>query len=471
MNKKGKISLLTLLVLLLLAAGLWQFNAVKKIILPLRIADITFFIVPENRLRFKVTVSTNRSSKAYIKYWASRTKDTLYTALSTAEKLKTIFITNTLAQTDYHFQVVGIAGTEQVESKLYRFSTRPIYQAMPYFDLAYIDPQFEKKLEGRFFLSQILTEPGSMVIIDHKGNIVWYQAFKKATKVTHWTAEHTVMAILGSESIPSSGGDEIVEVDLNGKTLFHVKTGKAHMVHHEVRKDDQHNVYAITFDKKIFDLSSVGGSKRDTVHGDGIVVYNPSGKKIWEWSMLNHINPLKDSLIMQRKKDWVHANSLFKDKDGNFLISYRDLNQVWKVHYPSGKVLWKFGERGDFPLTKEQSFAGQHAIHTIDNGLFLLLDNGLKQKITRGMAFTLDEQRKIAVSKFIVPLPKDYFSPAKGNISIIDNQHILFCLTEPRTFFITDMKGKVVWDVKVGGDPYRLEEIKGFKFAKPITHD
>jgi len=474
MNRKGKIVLLAVVLLFLFSVGLWQLNAVKRIILPLRIADITFFNIPENRLRFKVVVSTNRSSKAYIKYWADRSRDTLYTALSPNDKLKTVFITNTIAQTDYHFMVVGIVGTEEVESKVYSFSTKPIYQAMPYFDLAYSSPKFEKNLKDRFFLTQILTEPGSMVIIDHKGNIVWYQPFKKATKVTHWTAEHTVMAILGAENIPSSGGDEIIEVDLNGKTLFHVKVGKGQMdkmVHHEVRKDEKNNVYAITFDKKIFDLSSVGGSKRDTVHGDGIVLFNPQGKKIWEWSMLDHLNPLKDSLILQRKKDWVHANSVFKDKDGNFLISYRDLNQVWKVQYPSGNVLWKFGEGGDFSLTKEELFAGQHAVHTMPNGLFLMLDNGLKRKISRGMAFMLDEKNKKAVSKFIVPLPKDYFSPAKGNVSFLDNQHLLFCLTEPRTFFITDMKGKIVWDLKVGGDPYRLEEIKGFKMAKPLWHD
>jgi len=474
MNKKGKIILLCFFVLGLIAGGLWQLNAVKKIILPLRIADIKFFHIPDNRLRFKVVVTTNRSSKAYLKYWVEKGTDTLYTVLSADAKVNTIYINNTIAKTDYKFKVVGLKGSEMVQSKEYGFSTKSIYQATPYFDLAYSDPIVEKKLKDHFFLTQILTEPGSIVIIDYKGNIVWYQPFKKAVKVSHWTPSNTVLAILGAESIPSSGGDEIVEVDLNGKVIFNLKVGRGgmdKMVHHEVRHDENKNIYALTFDKKIFDLSTVGGNKRDTVKGDGIVMFNPAGKKVWEWSMLDHLDPLKDSLILKRKKDWVHANSVFKDKDGNFLISYRDLNQVWKVNYPSGKVMWKLGEQGDFALTKDELFSGQHAAHTIDNGWFLILDNGLKNKLSRGLAFALDEKNKKAVSKFIIPLPKDYFTPAKGNISLIDDAYVLFCLTEPRTFLITDLKGKIVWDMKVGGDPYRLEEIKGFKTDKPISND
>lgn len=473
MHKKGKIILCSALVILL-AGGLWQFNAVKQIVLPLRIADIKFFHMPDNRLRFKLVVTTNRSGKCYLKYWAEHSKDTLYSALSADARVNEIYVTNAIAKTDYKFKVVAVKGTELVESKEYGFQAKSIYQATPYFDLAYSDPKVEAQLKDHFFLTQILTEPGSIVVIDYKGNIVWYQPFKKAVKVSHWTPSHTALAILGAENIPSSGGDEIVEVDLNGKILLNLKVGRGDMdkmVHHEVRQDHDKNIYALTFDKKIFDLSTVGGLKRDTVHGDGIVVFNPSGKKTWEWSMLDHLDPLKDSLILKRKKDWVHANSVFKDKDGNFLISYRDLNQVWKVNYPSGKVMWKLGEGGDFALAKDDLFSGQHAAHTLSNGLLLMLDNGLKTKLSRGMAFVLDEKSKKAVSKFTIPLPKDYFTPAKGNVELINDTYLLFCLTEPRTFLITDLKGKIVWDMKVGGDPYRLEHIEGFKISKPNWND
>ncbi|WP_442589717.1 aryl-sulfate sulfotransferase [Pedobacter sp. AW31-3R] len=470
MSKKGKIILFWFTAVLLLAGILGEMPAVQRLLWPLTVKDIKFFHIPENRLRFKVSVTTNRKSKAYLRYWTVNGKDTLYTALSAEAKVNTLFITNTVANTDYRFEVVAMKGTEVAKSKEHGFQTESIYQATPYFDLAYVDPDFAGKMKGKYFLTQILTEPGSMVIIDDRGNIVWYQPFKKGVKVTHWTPHHTVLAIIGAEKIVSSGGDEIIEVDLSGKVLRNFKVGKGDMdkrVHHEVRYDKDKNIYALTFDKKGFDLSTVGGIKRDTVHGDGIVMFNQAGKKQWEWSVLDHLDPLKDTLILKHKKDWVHANSVFRDKEGNFLISYRDLNQVWKISYPSGKVIWKFGEGGDFPLKDNELFSGQHAAHWLNDGSLLFLDNGMKKHLTRGISFVLDEQHKTASAKFIVPLGKDYFTPAKGNVSLMDTNTLMFCLTDPRSFLITDLKGKVLWNMEVGGDPYRLEEIKGFQLPEP----
>ena len=471
MNRKGKKILFWFTAVLLLMGVLGETPVVQRLFWPLKINDIKFFHIPDNRLRFKVIVTTNRKGSVYLKYWALRSKDTLYTLLSPAAKVNTLYITNTVAKTDYRFEVVALKGAETATSKEHGFSTKSIYQATPYFDLVEVDSTFAGKMKGRYFLTQIMTEPGSLVIIDDKGNIVWYQPFKKGVKVANWTPYHTVLAIIGPEKIMSSGGDEIIEVDLQGKVLRNFKVGKGGMdkrVHHEVRYDHHKNIYALTFDQKIFDLSTVGGIKRDTVHGDGIVMFNQAGKKTWEWSVLDHLDPLKDSLILKHKKDWVHANSVFRDKEGNFLISYRDLNQMWKVSYPSGKVIWKFGEGGDFPLKGNELFSGQHAAHWLSNGLLLFLDNGMKNHLTRGIAFSLDQQHKTAAAKFIVPLAKDYFTPAKGNVSLMDNNFLLFCLTDPRSFLITDLKGKILWNMQVGGDPYRLEEIMGFQLPKPV---
>jgi arylsulfate sulfotransferase len=136
------------------------------------------------------------------------------------------------------------------------------------------------------------------------------------------------------------------------------------LVHHEVRKDKSGNIYAMTFTKKIVDLSSVKGRVKDTVNGDGVVMFNRAGKKIWEWSVLDHLDPLKDPEILKHKKDWVHGNAAFRLDNGDFLVSFRDLNQVWKVEYKTGKVLWKFGEKGDFSLKPELIFH-THTIYTL----------------------------------------------------------------------------------------------------------
>ncbi|TDE14672.1 aryl-sulfate sulfotransferase [Dyadobacter psychrotolerans] len=456
-------------VILLSAFALWQFDAVKNAVVPLRIDKIDLVHLPENRLRFKVNVSTNRNSDAYLKYW-TRSNDTLYSKISKAATEHTIWIVNTTALTNYTFQVVASTVSQSAKSKKYPLETKPIYQATPYFTLEYLDSSFAREIEGKFFLTQILTEPGSSVIINHKGDIVWYEPSKKGVKVSHWTPEKTVLCIVGAEKIPSSGGDEIIEYDLSGKVLTHLQVGKGDMdkmVHHEVRTDKDGNIYALTFDKKIFDLTKAGGIKQDTVKGDGIVVFSRAGKKIWEWTMLDHLDPLSDPAILKNKKDWVHANSVFREADGDFLISFRDLNQVWKVDFQTGKIIWKLGENGDFPLSNNQLFSAQHFAHINQKGDLMILDNGVKKEISRALSFKLDPTARIAVTQLDIPLHKDYYSTAKGNAQFMGNDKVIYCITDPRVFLVTDLEGKVLWKIQVGGDPYRLEETPGFKLTKP----
>jgi len=457
--------------ILLLAVGLDRNYTILNYFSPLKVKNIELFNLPENRLRFKVNVTANRKFSAYIKYWAVNSKDTLYTEVTEQNNPNTITLINTVANTAYKFQVVAVEGRHVSLSKVHDFRTKPIYQATPYFDLVKMDPSISKEIGNKYFLTQILTQPGSMVVINAKGDIVWYQPFKKGVKVSHWTKHQTILSIVGAESIPSSGGDEIVEVNLKGEEVRHLTTGKGgldKMVHHEVRYDADGNIYALTFDKKVADLRKAGGLEKDTIHGDGIIVLDKAGKKIWEWSVIDHLDPFKDPLILKHKKDWVHANALFKDKDGNFIISYRDLNQIWKVEYKTGKVLWKLGDNGDFPLKENEHFSSQHSAHINASGDLMILDNGTKTGISRAMSFQLNPLRKTAVTKFIIPLSHDYYTTAKGNTALFGKDKVLFCLTDSRSFLVTDKAGKILWEMKVGGDPYRLEEVTDFILPKPI---
>jgi hypothetical protein len=107
-------------------------------------------------------------------------------------------------------------------------------------------------------------------------------------------------------------------------------------------------------------------------------------------------------------------------------------------------------------------------VHINENGQLMMLDNGAKRKMSRAIAFTLDTGHKKATAQFRVPLAKEYFTATKGNCSLFDHNKVLFCLTDPKVFLITDMQGKILWKVNLAGDPYRLEEAKGFLKTKPF---
>jgi len=452
--------------------GLLFRNYFLQVFLPLKVQHIELVKLPSNRLRFQVNVNANRECDAVLQYWVKGSTDTLYSAVSKRKNTHQLFITMTVARTRYQFRVLVKNAAQRARSKVYPFQTQPIYQATPYFTLEHADPTILEELKNKYFLTQILTEPGSIVIINHKGEIVWYEPFRKGVKVSHWTKDKTVLSIVGPEKIPSSGGDEIIEMGLDGQVLTHLQTGKGDMdklVHHEVRKDKYQNIYALTFTKKVADLTAVNGQKQDTLHGDGIVVFNKKGKKIWEWSVLDYLDPLQDPEILKHKKDWVHGNAVFRLDDGNFLISFRDLNQIWKISYETKKVIWKLGEKGDFALKPNLVFSAQHYIHPTPDNNLMLLDNGEINHISRAMIFSLDTINQVANAPKVVTLPAEYYTTAKGSAALFGKQNdkVLFCLTDPRAFLITDLNGKILWKVQVGGDPYRLEEVSDLLYKNP----
>jgi arylsulfate sulfotransferase len=439
----------------------------------LKVKDIKLINLPSNRLRFSIKVTTSKDCDAYIEYWKKGTTDTQYTSMSHDHDYHQLFINNTIARTKYRFRVVTKVGGQTAYSQIHPLETQPIYHATPYFSVEKSDPSLKSELKGQYFLTQILTEPGSVVILDNLGEIVWYQPFKKGVKVSHWTEDRTVLSIVGPEKIPSSGGDEIIEMNLDGKIITHFKKGQGEMdklVHHEVRKDKAGNIYALTFTKKIVDLSAVKGKKLDTLNGDGIVLFSPKGKKLWEWSVLDHLDPLKDPEILKNKKDWVHGNSVFRMDNGDFMMSFRDLNQVWLINFKTGAVIWKLGQNGTFPLEKNLIFSAQHNAHPVFGNKLMILDNGENTKVSRAMIFNLDPLHKKATAEKIVSLPSEYYTTAKGSAALFGPKQdkILFCLTDPRVFLITNMKGEILWKISVGGDPYRIEQISNFENPKPL---
>jgi hypothetical protein len=104
---------------------------------------------------------------------------------------------------------------------------------------------------------------------------------------------------------PQVMGSEILEVNLRGDTVLRLKKGTGdfkYTIHHEVFKNDKNQVVTLLLEKRVMDLTSVGGNAKDTVTGDGILVLDSTGKKIWQWNVIDAFDPLKDPNILKDKK-------------------------------------------------------------------------------------------------------------------------------------------------------------------------
>ena len=319
------------------------------------ISNITIGTHSNNELKIQIDVTTKDNVQVFAEYWADKDgiKNKITTPISKKGLTHSLVLINITPETNYSYQLVTVQGQEKSTSKVYTFKSRTLPEWLQKQFKANIPkpellPQNFKK--GFMLLAKRET-PGVAYIVDYKGNLRWYHTVEgTGFKVTHFTKEQSIIAILGKNDEPTSYGSEILELNLQGDTLTHIKKGQGdfkQVIHHEIIKKSANEIVTLTVDQKIMDLTSIGGKQKDTINGDGILILDKKGKQIWKWSVFDDLDPMKDKALLKTKKDWTHANSLNYDKDGNFLISFYNNGQIWKVDSKTGKVIWKLGKGGN----------------------------------------------------------------------------------------------------------------------------
>jgi outer membrane protein assembly factor BamB len=305
--------------------------------------------------------------------------------------------------------------------------------------------------------------PGLLFFLNAAGEVVWYhQVNGTGFKTAHFTRDRTIIALLGTSDYQTSYGNEILELNLAGDTVFHLKKGEAgfqQTIHHEVMLNDLNQVVTICCDERIIDLSSRGGSKADTVKSDGILVMDKAGNQLWKWSVFDVLNPLDDKNIVKDKSDWMHANCLNYDTDGNYLLSFYNNGQIWKIDAKTGAVIWKFGKGGDFTMPDGGVFDNSHAVHINSKGQLMLFDNGTSRLLSRTLAFRLDEQARKASLELNVPLPGELYSERMGSAYFVTDSTVLHSCSKKNIAVLTNLSGTYLWVIRTGFMPYRMEFI------------
>ena len=432
-----------------------------------QIKNIIIGIHGNNELKIQIDVTTNDDVQVFAEYWSDKNgqKNKITTPISKKGLTHSLVLINITPETNYSYQLVTVQGQEKKTSKVYTFKSRTLPEWLQKQFKANIPkpellPQNFKK--GFMLLAKRET-PGVAYIVDYKGNLRWYHTVEgTGFKVTHFTKEQSIIAILGKNDEPTSYGSEILELNLQGDTLTHIKKGQGdfkQVIHHEIIKKSANEIVTLTVDQKIMDLTSIGGKKNDTINGDGIQILDKKGKQIWKWSVFDDLDPLKDKAILKTKKDWTHANSLNYDKDGNFLISFYNNGQIWKVDSKTGKVIWKLGKGGNMNMSKDTDFSQAHAAHINQDGSLLFFDNGVDKKQSSVFALKVDEKGKNVKLDFHINLPKDIYNDRMGSAYMIDKETVLVCCSKRHITVLTNKKGVLLWALESEIPPYRTEFI------------
>ncbi|KAJ6503554.1 ASST-domain-containing protein [Mycena sanguinolenta] len=188
-----------------------------------------------------------------------------------------------------------------------------------------------------------------------------------------------------------------------------------------------------------FDLSSIGGPV-DGWYSNGVIqeIDIATGAVLFNWTTFDHIALSESynniSLTGQgfaeaTPFDAVHINSIDKDSEGNYIISARHSQAIYKIA-ANGTILWRLGGKmSNFTaIGNGTDFHWQHHarwrddethISLFDDGAALLTAsvNIIDEPVATGKYLKVDQEAMtVSLSKQFIPQPSQNFSLAEGSV-------------------------------------------------------
>jgi len=437
-----------------------------------------------------IKIVLDKDERVYVRYWKDGSQEKLRTPLTDRTKEHDIRLLLLEPNTTYHFQVI-IDKLFNVSSREMHFRTREQSSWLVHQWVREDQPHDASTLDSGMVMLCNARLPGYIAMVDGKGDIRWYwQIDDIGVRAATLTPKGTILAMLRPPmrdviddtpkeeadnlremekpirrgALGFAGGTAVAEIDLTGKVLWRINMdtvdgGKHKVIHHDVRMDKKGNIVLLTRNQKVFDMSNAGGNGIDTLGGDGILVMDNQGKKIWEWDVWDNWDMEHDPFLKEFAYDRFHMNALNFDVDSNYLVSVAIEDQIWKVNKQTGKIMWKLGKNGDFKMDTSYNFSFQHSVHINPDGDLMVFDNSLWKKLSGAVSFKLDTIQWTATPNIHAMLPPSKYTSRMGSAYVLPNKNLLQCSSKTGAVMVTDREGKILWQLNCYFVPYRAEYI------------
>ena len=202
-----------------------------------------------------------------------------------------------------------------------------------------------------------------------------------------------------------------------------------------------------------------------------------TGQELWSWNAFDYIDMNQydkqaelwwDAYISGRF-DWLHSNSFYFDESESAIyISIRHLNQITKIAYPSGEIIYSIGLSEEFDTGSEHNicndlrFSWQHHVQLMEDGDLLFFDNGNLSRELLGDEYRTSRIRKIKVNDDLTcdiswqyDLPENLYGHGTGSVQLLDNDNYLIYTQggyEDCSIFELSQNNEIVWTAEAS-DP------------------
>jgi hypothetical protein len=293
---------------------------------------------------------------------------------------------------------------------------------------------------GDLFLSP-KAGPGQdgTLLADGSGEPIWYRPVSKGTSAYDFRTQmlegnKPVLTWWEGEVHHGQGRGQGMIYDSTYKRIHKVPPGNGYKADfHEFQLSrDGRTAYFLIYEPVKYDLRLIGGKKDGSVL-DGIVqeVDIKTGLVLFEWHTLGQV-ALKETYAKIPKSsplDVSHVNSVFEEKNGNLLVSARDMHSALELDHQTGKLLWRLGgKRSKYTMGKDTQFIGQHSIARLPDERITVFDNGAPPspgRPARAIVLKVNEgSQKVSLSKQFRRPDKPH-SPSQGSNQGLPNGNFL----------------------------------------------
>jgi hypothetical protein len=187
-----------------------------------------------------------------------------------------------------------------------------------------------------------------------------------------------------------------------------------------------------------------------------------TGRVLFEWHSATEIDPAESVIDPPTQSgqiyDYVHANSIDVDTDGNLLVSARNTSAVYKISRTTGRLLWRLGgKRSDFAMGDGATFGFQHDVRRRADGSITLFDDESSPGTSRAIRLHVDEAGRTASLGQAFARPDALLSTSQGNMQVLANGNTFVGWGSEPFFTEFAPDGTVVFDASfvAGGQSYR----------------
>ncbi|KAL1795100.1 hypothetical protein ACET3X_006916 [Alternaria dauci] len=313
------------------------------------------------------------------------------------------------------------------------------------------------------------------------------QTYKGEPVLTLWSGELLNGYGRGSYHILNQSYDEIAHFQVNH---FGDEMGDIHEF--DITADD--TALVLIYHGIPWDLTASGGIEDGWLFENTFQEINiETGELVFEWNASTHVginesyNSLPSDVGRSEEAPWdyFHVNSVEKDSNGDYLVSARVMDAIYKISGQDGSIIWRLqGKQSDFDVDPAANFAFQHDARWLndDQTRMTIFDNGPTETVSYSRGLLLDVNQDEKTVKLITEFTNQgkTFATYEGSLQAIDpsNETTNFMLGYGSQPFFTELdhQGNILLDVQFGKsnvvNAYRAyrQQWEGKPSTKPDVH-